>query len=61
MTAVHPRYVVISVGAGNRFGHPATAVLDRLTEMGVTILRTDQTGTIELITDGQQWWVKTGR
>ncbi len=59
VTAVHPSYAVISAGAGNRFGHPAAAVLDRLTKMGVTILRTDQAGTIELITDGQQWWVKT--
>jgi competence protein ComEC len=59
LTAVHPSYAVISAGAGNRFGHPAPAVLDRLTQLGVTILRTDQAGTIDLITDGQQWWVDT--
>jgi competence protein ComEC len=61
LAAVQPRYTVISAGAGNRFGHPATAVLDRLTQLGVTILRTDQAGTIELVTDGQRWWVKTER
>jgi len=59
--AVQPTYAVISAGAGNRFGHPAAAVLDRLTQLGVTILRTDFAGTIELITDGQQWWVKVER
>jgi competence protein ComEC len=61
VTAVHPSYAVISTGAGNWFGHPATAVLDRFTQLGATILRTDLTGTVELITDGQQWWVKTER
>jgi competence protein ComEC len=61
LAAVHPTYAVVSAGAGNRFGHPATVVLDRLTQLGATILRTDQVGTVELITDGQQWWVKTER
>jgi len=59
LTTVQPSFAVISAGAGNRFSHPATAVLDRLTQLGVTILRTDQAGTIELITDGERWWVKT--
>jgi len=61
LAAVQPSYAIISAGAGNRFGHPATAVLDRLTQLGATIVRTDQAGTIELVTDGQQWWVKTER
>ena len=61
LEAVHPTYAVVSAGAGNRFGHPATVVLDHLTQLGATILRTDQVGTVELITDGQQWWVKTER
>jgi competence protein ComEC len=59
LTVVQPSYAVVSAGAGNRFSHPATAVLDRLAQLGATILRTDQTGTIELITDGRWWWVKT--
>lgn len=59
LTAVQPGYAVISTGTGNRFGHPAAAVLDRLTQLGATILRTDQLGTIELVTDGRRWWVKT--
>jgi len=58
LAAVQPGYAVISTGTGNRFGHPAAGVLDRLTQTGATILRTDQLGTIELVTDGQRWWVK---
>ena len=61
LAAVQPTHAVISAGAGNRFGHPATTVVDRLTQLGVAILRTDQMGRIELITDGQRWWVKTER
>jgi len=50
------------VGTDNRFGHPDPAVLERLEELGqVTILRTDERGTIQFITDGQRLWVQTGR
>ena len=62
LAAVDPRYAVISVGAGNRFGHPDEAVLDRLGAVGeVTVLRTDEAGTVEFVTDGQRLWVRTGR
>src|SRR5258705_14848 len=37
---------VISVGAKNRYGHPAPETLARLRGHGVTVLRTDQRGTI---------------
>jgi competence protein ComEC len=60
LKAVDPDYAVISVGAENRFGHPADATLTRLGALGsVTILRTDEQGTIEFITDGQTLWVET--
>ena len=43
---LQPVDAVISVGAKNRYGHPAPETLDRLREHGVTVLRTDQRGTI---------------
>jgi competence protein ComEC len=62
LAAVAPRYAIISVGAENRFGHPAPALLERLAEApDLAVLRTDEAGTVEFITDGQWMWVRTGR
>ncbi len=54
----HPRLAVISVGEGNRFGHPASATLRRLRRIGAAIARTDQGGDVELITDGRGFRVR---
>lgn len=59
LAAVNPQFALISVGAGNRFGQPAPEVLSRLA--GRRIFRTDEHGTVELITDGQTMWVRTDR
>jgi len=53
LKAVKPQLAVISVGANNDFGHPHERVLRRLARAGVIILRTDQLGTVTLVTDGQ--------
>jgi beta-lactamase superfamily II metal-dependent hydrolase len=56
ITALHPRLVVLSVTAGDPDGLPARSVLDELD--GITLLRTDQNGWIEISTDGSGMWVK---
>jgi len=43
-----PRLAVVSVGAGNPFGHPAPATLATLAAHGVPALRTDRDGTVVL-------------
>lgn len=53
LRAVAPQYAVISVGAGNSYGHPTEAVLSRLRDAGVTTFRTDLQGEITAISDGQ--------
>ncbi|MCB0211782.1 MAG: DNA internalization-related competence protein ComEC/Rec2 [Anaerolineae bacterium] len=57
LDAVNPQVVVISVGKDNRFGHPSPEVLERYAAHGLTVLRTDERSTIELVTDGQRIWV----
>ena len=49
-----PAAAVISVGAGNRYGHPAPEVLARLAARGVHVHRTDREGTITLESDGRR-------
>jgi competence protein ComEC len=44
--AVRPRVAVASAGAGNPYGHPAKATLDRLAAVGTRVLRTDRDGTV---------------
>ncbi len=57
LEAVRPQYVIVSAGEGNRYGHPHDEVLERVTDVGAAVLRTDELGTIELISDGQAlWW-----
>lgn len=58
---VAPTYALISVGSGNRFGHPSDAVVERLEAQGVRIFRTDQQGTLHFFTDGQSLWVESER
>ena len=43
---LRPEDAVISVGAHNRYGHPAPEVVARLKARGITVLRTDERGTI---------------
>jgi len=46
LKAAAPQYAVISVGAKNSFGHPAKAVLRRLSDAGAEVYRTDRNGDI---------------
>jgi beta-lactamase superfamily II metal-dependent hydrolase len=57
LAAVSPEVAVISVGAGNTYGHPAASTLQRLKDMGVGISRTDQNGTVIITTDGKTYHV----
>jgi competence protein ComEC len=49
LAAVSPDYAVISVGAGNTYGHPASTTLSALASAGAKIYRTDAQGTISAI------------
>ncbi len=59
LQAVQPQIVVISSGKENRYDHPHPELLQRAEEIGATVLRTDEIGSIEIISDGQQVWWET--
>lgn len=54
LNEVSPDYGVISLGAGNSYGHPHKEPMSRLNQAGVVILRTDELGTIQAVSDGKE-------
>lgn len=53
-----PKTAVISSGKGNSYGHPHKEILDLLNNNGVKILRTDEIGDVEIVTNGKVFWVE---
>jgi competence protein ComEC len=49
---VKPQYAVCSVGAGNAYGHPHPQTLQTLVDAGVTVFRTDLSGSVLFSSDG---------
>ena len=58
LRAVKPALAVISVGKKNRYGHPTQEALERLQVVGARILRTDESGDIEIVSDGERLWIR---
>lgn len=56
LEAVLPEYSIISVGANNSHNHPSSETLERLNDINSTIYRTDEDGTIILISDGTNYY-----
>lgn len=52
LAAVQPKVALISVGAGNSYGHPAGDTVARLTKAGAAVYRTDQDGHVRLLSSG---------
>jgi competence protein ComEC len=48
LAAVRPRLAMVSVGAGNPYGHPNDGVLGALTSAGTKVMRTDRHGDIAI-------------
>jgi competence protein ComEC len=53
LAATRPAAAVISVGARNAYGHPDTAVIERLEGAGARLYRTDRDGALVVETDGR--------
>lgn len=57
LEAAKPKLAVISVGR-NPFGHPTQEVIERLSNLAIKFLRTDQDGEIKIVSDGKNWGIK---
>lgn len=53
LKTVHPTYAIISVGANNKYGHPAKETVSKLENLGTKVHRTDKEGTILIESDGK--------
>jgi competence protein ComEC len=60
LTAVAPRVALASLGAGNRYGHPAPETLLAFLARGIPMLRTDHEGVVVVRSDGVRLQVLTG-
>ena len=49
-----PDHAIISVGEGNKYGHPSDQILSRLEDAEVTVYRTDRLGTVVAHSDGKK-------
>jgi competence protein ComEC len=59
---VHPKLAVISTGLRNRFGHPHPRTLHHLLEAGIPVVRTDQGGSLQWQSNGEQMqWTRAHR
>ncbi len=58
LQAIRPLLAVISVGAGNSYGHPASGVLANLTAGSVDVVRTDMGGTVTILANGDYFDIR---
>ena len=58
LNQVKPEYAIIMAGKDNSYGLPKQKILDRLNKIGARIFRTDELGTITVISDGKTIEVK---
>lgn len=58
LKAVSPEYAVISCGAGNDYGHPHKQILKRLEKLEISYFRTDLSGNLIFISDGNSFKVQ---
>lgn len=54
LKAVSPNIAVIQAGKNN-YGHPSSEVLANLNQFGIQVLRTDESGDIKIISDGNNF------
>ena len=59
--ALSPQVAMISVGAGNSYGHPAPVTLELLAQAGAKVLRTDRDGAIAISARNHRLKVRTSK
>lgn len=53
LNRVNPKYAVLTAGQGNKYYHPHKSTMNRLKDKSIKVYRTDESGTIIAVSDGQ--------
>lgn len=61
LKVVRPAIAVIEVGKDNKYGHPAASTINLLKNLAIRIYRTDQNGTVEISSDGNNYSIQSQR
>ena len=56
---VQPKYAIIMAGKDNSYGLPTQEIINKLSNIGSEIYRTDEDGTIQMTSDGNTIEIKT--
>ncbi len=56
-----PEVSIISVGSKNSYGHPRSEVLNILARIGSEVYTTARNGTVEIVSDGKNWYTNSQR
>lgn len=59
LQVIKPDISIISAGKGNKYGHPDPFTLDKLKKVGTKIYNTINNGTVEVVSDGKNWYTRT--
>jgi competence protein ComEC len=60
LAATKPKLALISVGVGNRYGHPDPEAIERLHAAGAEVYRTDLSHHLRVVSDGSSYEVFEG-
>jgi competence protein ComEC len=61
LAAADAQVALVSVGQDNTYGHPDPELLEALEAAGITVARTDQEGSVAVVSDGGRLRVVTMR
>ena len=56
---VKPSYAIVSVGLNNTYNLPSSKIIDRLKKQNISVYRTDESGTINVTSDGDKINIET--
>lgn len=58
LQSVSPKYVVVSAGKNNTYGHPHEEVLEKVSQTSAQIISTINEGVIYFYSNGEKFWVE---